>query len=54
MRNTNLKVGPTAAEIITNKDIKQNLSDKMSDKMSDIVSDKVTGSCIKRLSARQI
>ena len=50
MRNTNLKVGPTAAEIITNKDIKQNLSDKM----SDIVSDKVTGSCIKRLSARQI
>ena len=48
MRNTNLKVGPTAAETRKNKAIKQHLSDKMSDKMSDIVSDKVTGSCIKK------
>lgn len=36
----NLKVGPTAAEIITENDVN---NQKMSDKMSDMLSDKLTG-----------
>ena len=40
----NLKVGPTAAEIITKNDAdRQTVSDKMSDMLSDKVSDKLNG-----------
>lgn len=40
----NLKVGPTAAEIITrNVDDNQKMSDMLSDKMSDMLSNKLTG-----------
>lgn len=40
----NLKVGPTAAEIITRNDVdNQKMSDMLSDKISDMLGDKLTG-----------